>query len=108
MAELHIPSVGSHVRFAGGKHTGTVTTLVMAHDSDRVVSFIVHYGWRSRKAKMIPVERVKWVNADNVVLSISRKQFDALDEWTGPARAENAVPEASAQGTIPVERPAHD
>jgi len=106
LAELHIPSVGSHVRFAGGKHTGTVTTLVMAHDSDRVASFIVHYGWRSRKAKMIPIESVKWVNADNVVLTISRKQFDALDEWTGPNYTEGG--ETSARGNTAVERPAHD
>jgi 7-cyano-7-deazaguanine synthase in queuosine biosynthesis len=108
LAELHIPSVGSHVRFSGGKNSGTVTRLIMADDSDRVVSFIVHYGWRSQKAKMVPIENVKWVNADNVVLTLSRKQFDALDEWTGPAHVEGVVPEAAARRTTVVDRPSHD
>ena len=108
MAEQHIPSVGSHVRFSGGKHTGTVTTLVAADGSDQVVAFIVQYGWRNKNAKRIPIENVKWVNTDNVILTLSRKQFDALDEWTGSAHLENAAPEAAARGTTVADGPAHD
>ncbi|HEX3724111.1 MAG TPA: hypothetical protein VHV31_15090 [Nitrolancea sp.] len=108
MAEQHIPSVGSHVRFSGGKHTGTVTTLVTAEDSDRVVAFSVHYGWRNKNAKLVPIENVKWVNSDNVILTLSRKQFDALNEWNGSAHLENVAPGAAAQGTTVADSPSHD
>jgi uncharacterized protein YrrD len=103
MAEQHIPSVGSHVRFSGGKNSGTVSQLVTGPDSDQVVAFIVNYGWRNKNAKRIPIENVKWVNSDNVVLTISRKQFDALTDWSG-----STTRDVAAAGTTVAGGPSDD
>jgi uncharacterized protein YrrD len=97
MAELLVPTVGSRVRFTGGKKSGTITNLVTADGSEQVVGFIVHYGWRGHHAKLIPMSDVKWVNADNVVLELSRRQFDKLSEWSGPADLEPIVPESKVR-----------
>jgi len=97
MADLHVPSVGSHVRFSDGKKSGTITNLVTADGSEQVVGFIVHYGWRGHHAKLIPMSDVKWVNDDNVVLELSLRQFDKLSEWRGPADLEPIVPESKVR-----------
>lgn len=94
MAEQHVPSVGSQVRFSGGKKSGTITNLVTEDGSEQVVGFIVHYGWRGHHAKLIPMTEVKWINDDSVVLELSRRQFDKLSEWSGPADLEPIVPES--------------
>lgn len=106
MAAQHVPSVGSHVIVSGGKKAGTVTSLITEGRGDVVSGFVVHYGWRGRKAKIVPIEDVKWVNPDNVVLTLSRKQFDHLANWT-PSSTQEQVTGAGPTGGTAANEPAH-
>lgn len=107
MAAPHVPAIGSHVLISGGKKAGTVTSLITAGQRDTVSAFVVHYGWRKRKAKLVPIEHVKWVNANNVILNLSSKQFDELSDWAPARQSSSSVAESGASGATTAESPAH-
>ncbi len=107
MAENHVPVVGSHVIISGGKKAGSVTSLITASDRVTVSGFVVHYGWRKRKAKVVPIEDVKWVNPDNVVLTLSRHQFDKLADWTSTSDSDAPMAEPASNSGVPAGKPAH-
>lgn len=106
MATQHIPAVGSHVILSGGKKSGSVTSLVTAEHGETVAGFVVHYGWRKRKAKVVPISGVKWVNENSVVLELSRKQFDALNDWVAPTTSSDQTAGSGASGTA-AQNPVH-
>ncbi len=105
MATQHIPAVGSHVILAGGKKSGTVSSLMAADGGESVTGFVVHFGWRKRKAKVVPIADVKWVNDDSVVLTLSRKQFASLADWAPPASSGAA--ETNPAAASAARKPAH-
>ncbi len=106
MAAQHVPAVGNHVLISGGKKAGTVTSLITASQRDTISAFVVHYGWRKRKAKVVPIEDVKWVNTNSVILTLSSKQFDELADWTPSSPSTTTVVDNGVAGGTTVERQA--
>lgn len=101
MATQQVPAIGSDVILSGGKKTGKVTSLISDGRDNMVSGFVVHYGWRKKKAKFVPMGDVKWVNSNNVIVDLSRRQFDGLSDWTVGGSSETP-----AAGDV-VHSPAH-
>lgn len=101
MATQSVPAIGSDVILSGGKKTGKVTSLISDGLDDAVSGFVVHYGWRKNKAKFVPLGDVKWVNPNNVIVNLSRRQFSELSNWTAEETSET-----TATGEV-VHSPAH-
>ena len=100
MAERHIPAIGNQVLVSGKKKVGMVSALLTDGQVQEPTAFVVKYGLLHKKTKRIPLAQIKWINAENVVLELTDRQFAALPEWQeGEAAA--AVEPGSASGPTP-------
>ena len=93
MAERHIPAIGNQVLVSGKKKVGMVSALLTDVQVQEPTAFVVKYGLLHKKTKRVTLTQIKWINAENVVLELTDRQFAALPEWQGADVA--AEPDAS-------------
>ena len=85
MATQELPTVGSKVLVSGGTKIGSVKALVSDERGKEVVGMTVESGLLRHHVRLVALDAVKWVNADSVVLRLTRKHFEDLPEYTEPA-----------------------
>jgi uncharacterized protein YrrD len=68
------------MRVVGGqsKTLGTVSTLERDPATGKLLTMTVQHGLLWKTHTSVPVERVKWVNNDSVVLDITSRAFKRL------------------------------
>jgi uncharacterized protein YrrD len=72
------------MRVVGGqsKTLGTVSTLEREPATGKLLTLTVKHGLLWKSHTLVPVERVKWVNNDSVVLDLTRANFNRLPKVT--------------------------
>lgn len=62
----------------GGKALGKVKALERDSESGRLTALDIRHGLLGRKVTRVEADRVKWINPDSVVLTLSQAAFEHL------------------------------
>jgi sporulation protein YlmC with PRC-barrel domain len=70
----------SNMRVLGthGKVLGKVETLEHDAATGQLATLVVRHGWLNNKRTVVSANRVKWVNADSVILDLTPSAFRQL------------------------------
>lgn len=71
--QLHMRVLGAH-----GKMLGKVETIENNVSTGQLATLVIRHGWRNNKLTVVPASRVKWVNADSVILDLTPSAFKQL------------------------------
>jgi sporulation protein YlmC with PRC-barrel domain len=74
-SQLH---VGMRVLGGHGKALGKVETLERDNTSGQLQALVVRHGLFKNQLTSVPAGRVKWVNADSVILDLAPAMFKKL------------------------------
>jgi sporulation protein YlmC with PRC-barrel domain len=61
-----------------GKLLGKVETLEHDAATGQLATLVVRHGWLNNKRTVVSANRVKWVNADSVILDLTPSAFRQL------------------------------
>jgi len=73
--QLHMRALGAH-----GKLLGKVETLEHDAATGQLATLVIRHGWLKNKCTAVPVSRVKWVNANSVILDLTPTAFRQLPQ----------------------------
>lgn len=73
--------VGAHVLSNDGKHIGDVDEVITDSDARRMTHFVLSQGLLFKTRKLIPLDWVRSVNADEVRLAIGPQTLDQLRDY---------------------------
>jgi sporulation protein YlmC with PRC-barrel domain len=71
--QLQMRVLGAH-----GKALGKVETLEHDAATGQLSMLVIRHGWLNNKRTAVPASRVKWVNADSVILDLTTSAFKQL------------------------------
>jgi len=71
--QLHMRALGAH-----GKVLGKVETLEHDAATGQLATLVIRHGWLNNKRTTVSASRVKWVNADSVILDLTPTAFKQL------------------------------